>query len=361
MTVETNEVEMIDKGAADLAQRVEDLKALNPGLRARDVAAELGVSECALLSIRCGDGVVRLDGDFKALIKGMPAVGRVMVLTRNEHVVHERHGEFGKIGFNSHVGIVLNETVDLRIFINHWAFGFCVNEVARSGTRTSLQFFDRAGVAVHKIYLVDASNRSAFDDLVALFVSEDQLPRVPDVTPYPEKKADTADEKIDRGAMLEEWSELKDPHDFRKVLSNHGVGRHQAMRLAEGRFTERAPLSAMSDVLLLAASRKIPIMVFVANRGCIQIHTGLVENIKKMGDWLNVLDPDFNLHLREDRIVDAFIVRKPSDDGTITSLEVYDADNELIVTVFGLRKPGNQELEAWRTLTAEVAGTMSAA
>lgn len=356
MTIET-----IDAGAADLAQRLDSLKTANPGMRARDAAAELGVSECALLAIRCGSGVTRLAGDFKALVQGMPAVGRVMVLTRNEHVVHERHGDFGKIGFNSHVGIVLNETVDLRIFIKHWAFGFRVEEAVRSGMRTSLQFFDRAGDAVHKIYLVDGSKRDAFDNLVETFVSVDQTPGLPKTVPYPEKKSDKPDSEIDRAAMLAEWSELKDPHDFRKVLSNHGAGRHQAMRLAEGRFTERAPLTAMSDVLHLAASRKIPIMVFVANRGCIQIHSGLVENIKKMGDWLNVLDLDFNLHLREDRIADAFIVRKPSDDGTITSLEIYDTDNELIVTVFGLRKPGNQELDAWRNLASEVAAAVPAA
>ena len=271
------------------------------------------------------------------------------------------HGEFGKIGFNSHVGIVLNETVDLRIFIKHWAFGFRVEEAVRSGMRTSLQFFDRAGNAVHKIYLVDGSKRDVFDKLVETFVSADQTSGLPETVPYPKNKADKPDSEIDRAAMLAEWSELKDPHDFRKVLSNHGAGRHQAMRLAEGRFTERAPLTAMSDVLHLAASRKIPIMVFVANRGCIQIHSGLVENIKKMGDWLNVLDLDFNLHLREDRIADAFIVRKPSDDGTITSLEIYDTDNELIVTVFGLRKPGNQELDAWRNLASEVAAAVPAA
>ena len=345
----------------ELRNTLAELKAENPSIRARDAAAKIGVSECALLSVRCGDGVVRLEGDFKALIKGMPAVGRVMVLTRNEHAVHERHGEFGKIGFNSHVGIVLNETVDLRIFIKHWPYGFRVEEETRSGMRTSLQFFDRAGEAVHKIYLVENSDRQAFDTLVEDFVSADQTPALPDVKPYPAKKPDPADETIDRSAMLGEWSALKDPHDFRKVLQNAGAGRHQALRLAEGRFTERAPVTAMFDVLTQASARKIPIMVFVRNQGCIQIHSGAVENIKRMGDWLNVLDPEFNLHLREDRIADAFVVRKPSDDGTITSLELFDADNELILTVFGVRKPGNPELDTWRGLTAELVGTVSAA
>lgn len=351
----------MDDETKGLREKLSTLKAANPSVRARDAAAELGVSECALLSVRCGDGVARLDGDFKALIKGMPAVGRVMVLTRNEHVVHERHGEFGKIGFNSHVGIVLNETVDLRIFIKHWRFGFRVQEEARSGLRTSLQFFDAAGDAVHKIYLVDGSDRQAFDSLVNGFLAADQAPALPDIAPVPERVAGRPDDAIDKPGLLKEWSALKDVHDFRQILLNFGAGRHQAMRLAEGRFTERAPHTAMFDVLVQASERKIPIMVFVGNRGCIQIHTGPVENIKRMGDWLNVLDPDFNLHLREDRIADAFIVRKPSEDGTITALELYDSDSELILTVFGARKPGKPELESWRNLAAEVAGEMTAA
>ncbi len=351
----------MDDDAKGLRERLSTLKAENQSVRARDAAVILGVSECALLSVRCGDGVTRLDGDFKALIKGMPAVGRVMVLTRNEHVVHERHGEFGKIGFNSHVGIVLNETVDLRIFIKHWRFGFHVQEEARSGLRTSLQFFDATGEAVHKIYLVDGSDRQAFGALVNAFVAEDQAPAMPTVSPKPEKEEARADEAIDRSGLLKEWSALKDVHDFRQILLSFGAGRHQAMRLAEGRFTERAPHTAMFDVLTQASNRKIPIMVFVGNRGCIQIHTGVVENIKRMGDWLNVLDPEFNLHLREDRIADSFIVRKPTEDGTVTALELYDSDNELILTVFGARKSGTPELDSWRNLAAEVAGAMTAA
>ena len=43
------------------------------------------------------------------------------------------------------------------------------------------------------------------------------------------------------------------------------------------------------------------------------------------GPWLNVLDPTFNLHLREDRIAAAWVVRKPSVNGDIHSLELYDA------------------------------------
>jgi len=50
-----------------------------------------------------------------------------------------------------------------------------------------------------------------------------------------------------------------------------------------------------------------------------------VKNIKVMNEWLNVLDPDFNLHVRVDLIHSSWIVRKPTSEGIVTSLETYNA------------------------------------
>ena len=91
-------------------------------------------------------------------------------------------------------------------------------------------------------------------------------------------------------------------------------------------------------------------MVFVGNPGMIQIHTGPVENLKPMGPWFNVLDEKFNLHLREDHIDSAWVVWKPTEDGTVTSLELFDREGTLIATLFGKRKPGVPEDEAWRAI-----------
>ena len=49
------------------------------------------------------------------------------------------------------MGQVVGE-IDLRLFLRHWAFGYVLDEDTRSGPRRSLQFFDRAGAAVHKVY-----------------------------------------------------------------------------------------------------------------------------------------------------------------------------------------------------------------
>ena len=104
------------------------------------------------------------------------------------------------------------------------------------------------------------------------------------------------------------------------------------------------------QLLEAAAEQALPIMVFVGNRGCIQIHTGPVRRILARGGWTNVLDPDFNLHLKESEVASAWAVSKPTEDGAVTSVELLDAHGTVLVRFFGERKPGKPELVAWRTL-----------
>jgi putative hemin transport protein len=92
----------------------------------------------------------------------------------------------------------------------------------------------------------------------------------------------------------------------------------------------------------------------VGNAGIVQIHTGTIRNVQDAEGFYNVLDPDFNLHVKDDKIAESWIVRKPSVDGIVTSLELFDADGMLMATIFGKRKPGIPELESWRDVIAFV-------
>jgi len=112
------------------------------------------------------------------------------------------------------------------------------------------------------------------------------------------------------------------------------------------------------ELLHEASFDGVPIMVFVGSAGCIQIHTGPVKRIEPMDirgvQWLNVIDPGFNLHLREDSIVHVWKVEKPTSDGVVTSIEAFDHDGELMAMFFGARKPGKPELPEWRTLVGRL-------
>jgi putative hemin transport protein len=341
------------QSGAELRDALRQIKERIPGIRTRDAARELGVTEAELVACRVGHGVVRLDPDFKAILSGMPAVGEVMVLTRNEHCVHEKHGCFGNvsIGDRGH-GLVLNHDVDLRLFLSHWRYGFVVTEEVASGVRTSLQVFDSDGTAVHKIYLTAESDRAAFEALLAPFGAASQSGEI-EVVPPPPRRPDRPDDDIDVTGFQEHWRDLQDTHDFFWLLRNFGVSRAQAFRLAERDLAYQVEPTALQRIIGAAAGTRTPIMCFVGNPGCIQIHTGPVEMLKRFGPWFNILDPRFNLHLREDAVHQAWIVRKPTRDGVVTSLELLDAEGFCFVQFFGERKPGKPELSAWREIVAE--------
>lgn len=334
---------------SDMKQAWTALREDNPGVRIREAASQLQVSEMELIATGCGDSVTRLEGDWKAVISDLPSLGEVMALTRNDYAVHEKIGLYGNISFSGNMGLVLNDAIDLRLFMSHWHHGFAVTEQASAGERHSLQFFDASGTAVHKVYLTDASDYDAYQSLVGAYRARDQS-QEQSVLPAPVKPGERDDSEIDVHGMHAHWNALKDTHEFQDLLRQFGVTRTQALRLAGRDLANPVDPSLVSLFLETLSEQQLEIMVFVASRGVVQIHSGPIRNLKRTGPWFNVLDETFSLHLREDAVAKAWVVRKPTVDGVVSSLELYDADGGTIALLFGKRKPGLAENEAWRRI-----------
>ncbi len=334
-----------------LKTRWTDLRQQQPNVRIRDAARQLGVSEAELLVTGVGETVVRLAGDFRGLLKKVSALGYVMALTRNDVLVHERKGVYEKVSFNNHVGLVLGPDIDLRLFMQRWQLGFAVHE----NDRRSLQFFDAQGEAIHKIYLTDRSDLAAYEALVAQFRGDDQSNTVLIDAPA-EKAVDQPDGDIDVAAFQAGWLAMQDTHEFFGLLRQYGVGRQQGLRLAPEGHAQLLSMAVLKDVFAMVAEQQVSIMVFVSNPGCIQIHTGLIKKLVQMGPWYNVLDPTFNLHLNETLVDQVWLTRKPTADGIVTALELFDKEGRNVALVFGERKPGKPELARWRAVVDQVAG-----
>jgi putative hemin transport protein len=340
--------------ALDLKQRWETFRDEHPNVHIRTAADRMGVSEAELVATGCGDRVTRLDGDWTALLRALDTLGPVMALTRNDAAIHEKTGVYHEVEFTDthNLGIVLEDDIDLRLFMDHWHLGFAVEtpwDGGQDGLRRSLQFFDRDGTAVHKVFLTQESDLSAYEALVDGHRHDDQSIEQP-VESTEEEPERTPDAEIDVEGFLEEWSDLKDTHDFFPLLQDYDVSRTQALRFGEGRFTRRVPDESLHRTLQTAAEQGTPIMVFVGSPGCIQIHTGPVNTLKATPPWYNVLDPGFRLHLNEERIDQVWVVKKPTIDGRITSLELMDADGGVIARFFGKRKSGQPERDDWRSI-----------
>jgi putative hemin transport protein len=307
----------------------------------------MGISEAELVAAHRGPEVVRLGDDMRALIAALPDLGEIMSLTRNDAAVHEKVGTFGNITLGDVHGLVLNGDIDQRLFLSHWRYAFAVDLPGETAPRRSLQIFDAHGDAVVKIHLRPTSEISAFEAIRRRFSAEPTPLAVLPHAPGGESRTD-----VDADAFRAEFDRMQDVHEFFPLLKRHAVTRRGAIDLLDERYRGKLAPDAPRRLLESAAASGLPIMCFVGSRGCIQIHSGPVTTIKMVGPWLNVLDPGFNLHLRDDHVAEAWAVRKPTRDDLITSVELYDRKGELIVQFFGVREPDKPENPAWRSLVA---------
>jgi putative hemin transport protein len=338
----------------DLRARWARLREQRPNLRQRDAAPVLGVSEGELVASELAARAVSLRPDWISILKALEAVGPVLALTRNAHAVIECVGAYHGVETFGTMGQVVGKEIDLRLFLRRWHAGFVFDApTAASDARPSLQFFDQHGTAIHKIFVTDASDRAAFDRLRDEFETSELPPAFDragaDLAPAP--KPDT---EIDRAALLSGWEQLEDTHEFTRLLHRLGATRTQAFRLAGAPWAERVELGSWRHVLEAARPSELPIMTFVGSPGVIQIHTGAIRNIEIVGQWFNVTQRGYNLHLFEPGVSEVWLVKKPTTTGMVHSLELYAADGQTVALLFCKRKEGESESEAWRGLLSRL-------
>lgn len=331
-------------GRPRLLQAWIDASVDRPGPRAREFADAQGVPEAELIAARCGYDAVRLELDAPVLLAEFEALGRVMALTRNEDCVIESIGTYRNVAFGGPVGQVLGDGIDLRVFLRHWKYAFAVEEETARGPRRSFQFFGPDGTAMHKTYLREESDSAKFDQLRARFLMTDPDSEWSLIPAEPAARTKTT---VDPIVFRSEWSSLQDTHEFQALLRRHDLDRLDALRLAGEPWARQIDTESVQPLLERSAKVGQTRMVFVGSRGCIQIHTGPIQRIVPTLGWLNILDPEFNLHLKWDRIGSVWRVVKPTSGGPVTSIEIFSTTGELIALFFGDRKHPEEGERAW--------------
>lgn len=325
------------------------LRAENPKARARDFAHANGITEAELVAAFVGHGVTVIDPSPERLMPLVEPIGDVLALTRNESCVHERVGTYTDFHAGPHAQMLVGAEIDMRIFPAHWVHGFAVVDTGADGTvKRSVQIFDAAGDAIHKIHLRPESDVAAFDALVAALRVPDQsgaLTLGPRAAVEP-AKADPARAE----ALRAEWDQMTDTHQFLRLVRKFKMNRLGAYRVVGAPHARPLARDAVTQLLHKASEQKVPVMIFVGNDGCIQIHGGPIDRIVPMGPWINVLDPRFDMHLRTDHIAEVWAVTKPTRTGDAISVEAFDAEGGLIVQIFGYRK--DTPAEPWNALVA---------
>jgi putative hemin transport protein len=329
----------------DLGEAWRELCRREPRLGQRAGAAQLGVSEAELVAAHVGEGALRLDRRFGELLAGLAAVGEVRASTRNDHAVIEELGLFTAVARG---GPALEQAgglrIDLRLELGQWHVGFAFDERAEDGVRRSLQIFDEAGASVHKVYLAEGGSRTAWTALVRKHAGPLQATR--ERVLRLERSSGRSDGAVDLASLREAWAARGATHEVSALLRRFGVSRLQALRLCPAWAT---PVSTAAHRRLFEVARDeaLPLVVVVGSRGTTQIHTGAPRRLVLKDGWWNVLDPLWRLRLCEAGVAQAWVVRKPTRDGLVSSLELFDQHGGTIALCFCRPRATGGEEPAW--------------
>ena len=296
-----------------------------------DIAEQLSISEAELLAAHIGAtdassalSATRLNNNWPAIIASIESLGTVMGLTRTNACVHEVIGAYSNCTYADQIGTISNETMKLRINYAAWCVGFAIVEEFGNRVMRSLQFFGADGRALHKIYLRADSDLDAFFELIRLHRAEQQAPEI----------------------LIDKTSSALTPASRAQYRTPAGDNVVEFVRQFER--------DECMSLLNAAALQAVPLTICVANEGILQSYFGRIHKVVQTGPWLNVLDPTFNIHLREDNIANIQLVQNASAVGCSTYLELLDANEETIARISGAGSSKQTDSSAWRSLLAHV-------
>lgn len=324
----------------------------HPNKHSPEIATLLNVSEAQLIHCRVGhDNVQRLTGKPADILQDLSTIGQATGITRNNHAVSIQSGEYSNPKFSSHGGLFLNpKALDLRMFFEQWRSIFALTEETSTGARHSIQFFDKYGDSLHKIYATNCTNMSAWQTIIERYSTSDNPPiPLKETLPFSEQEI-----SAEIASQLEQqWRNMTNVHQFFGILKKYNLNRQQVFRVISHELAWQVPTTALSELISLAHNAQNEVMLFVGNRGCVQIFTGNIKTISSLRieqsqtDWLNITGENLKLHIIENGISECWVTRKPTKDGFVTSLEVFDKQNNQIIQMYGQRTEGTPEQIEW--------------
>lgn len=343
-----------------LWQQYQALKEKIPMLFPTEGATALGVSEFELM---LASPYSQYIGDqCKAVLKQFETFGDMESIVRNELAVHEKMAPYHNLKLGEKMGLALNVGgLDLRFFMWQWRHMLAVTDTSRADKPSySIQFYNGEGAAIDKVYLRELSDEN-IANWQALIAAQQQTVNTETLTlevqaPLSEWRYKALSE-AESTQLQQGWQAMTDVHQFHTLLKNLDIDRASSYHQAPEQMTQQLDISAVEAVFTHARDAKCPIMIFVGNSGLVQIQTGTVQTLKRMGDWFNILDKDhndFTLHLKDRALAQVWCVKRPTKDGIVTCIEGFDGHGVSIFSVFGQRLEGTPELAEWQQIVATV-------
>jgi putative hemin transport protein len=332
-------------------QAVEDV----PQRRLDDIAADIKVTEAELMAARVGSGVVRLRPSWKALLNVLTRLGPVRAWTGNQSAILETHGCYPKLQHFESCSLFVGSGIDLRLSLAFWDSAFAVvQQHPQVGeTSRSLHFYGKDGRAAHKIFLTTDSSVDGFEEILEQFVHPVQ-DRTQTVDPRFGISKTVSPKYISQEAFLARWAEMRDTREFFPLLHEYKISRQDAFVLAEKKFTQQISPDLLYELLKSFVGRKIPLMILVGHSACVQIYRGLIRHITDLYNEITARAGKVHGCFRKKAIAAAWLVDKPTNEGPIRSLELFDWHGQPVVSIAGLSGGGFLAPAQWEKLLSRL-------
>ena len=171
----------------------------------------------------------------------------------------------------------------------------------------SFQFFDKAGMAILKIYL-KGKDLGFFDEIELKYKK---------IYHY-EMQSDL---DINNSNLLDSKIKINLPYDTSNSKATCRNISVKSLRL----------------ILENASEMKIPIQIHALGLGTIQYHIDTVRNIVDYGPWINVIDQKFNLHVLGNGLTKASLVQYQFKDCQQYLINFFDKNNTHVLGVTGVK------------------------
>ena len=241
-----------------LEERLADYRKTNPKAYLRSVASELGSNEASLIVFEEECAFLDLSKGLLSLLNEVKALGQLTAITRNDFAVSEFTSEIMAIEDKGEVIIVHMSNAKIEISATQIALGLLVIKESRN----SVQFYDKYGDSAVKFFIKDDQA-----DITALSRAE-----------YSHSSShDSFEDRADRAVRpFEIGREIKKQVGLVRAL----IERHAGLE---------------KDISIL-----------VTNHSVVQSFTGQIYKVVDARGWFNILDADYNLHLKDEEIEEVY-------------------------------------------------------
>ena len=321
----------------------------HPSTAIRQVATALQVSEAELVAANCGRTAIRLCPVWPQMVLDLQSLGKVNAITHNAGAVHQQTGYYQNIQCTGDMAIVHGHNLEAGFNFAQWHSAFAVEEKTENGTHHSLQFFDSNGASIHEISMTQQSCLCAYRAFIRNYKAPHNFvaPLIAfSLSPTPGSNDPITAEKLQR-----DWHAFKKIQDFSQLLTRYGLTRYQALQLAGSRFAVAIKPTVFLEFIRTLADIALPVMIYINNKGTVQIHNGSLRTIKVFGANISIVNESSELQFDLSSIDSLWVVKKPLKSRKLSSLELYDAHRKPIALIYGCPHAGTREDDRWRELT----------